>query len=145
MKERKKHMEKITYIDALSNAIALLEIHAKDGSDEDFDVAKTIEKLTALRDKTIMRNSHKSSKPTKKQEENTEVKARIRENMTDCDPMACGEIANMVGISIQKCSALLSQMVKAGEVVKTEEKRVSYFSLADEDDDVQALPSEISM
>jgi hypothetical protein len=36
-------------------------------------------------------------------------------------------------------------MVKAGEVVKTEEKRVSYFSLADEDDDVQALPSEISM
>ncbi len=138
-------MEKITYIDALSNAIALLEIHAKDGSVEDFDVAKTIEKLTALRDKTMLRNIRKSSKPTKKQEENAVVKVQIIEFLRGVERAKCGEVATAIGTSGQKCSSLLSQMVKAGDVVKTEEKRVSYFALADEDDDVQALPSEVSM
>ena len=48
--------------------------------------------------------------------------------------LRCGEIANELGISGQKCSALLSQMVKAGEVVKREgEKRVTLFLLPEND------------
>jgi len=137
-------MEKITYIDALNYALLVLSSdevrsHGADRHDE------FIDKLTALRDKTIMRNSHKSNKPTEKQEENAIVKTQIIEFLRGVERAKCGEVATAIGTSGQKCSSLLSQMVKAGEVVKTEEKRVSYFSLADEDDDVQALPSEISM
>lgn len=137
-------MEKITYIDALNYALLALssdEVRSKGAENHD----EFVNKLIALRDKTMLRNIRKSGKPTKKQEENTAVKAQIIEFLRGVERAKCGEAATAIGISGQKCSSLLSQMVKAGEVVKTEEKRVSYFSLADEDDSVQALPSEISM
>ena len=125
-------MTKITYIDALNAALTC------DLSDE------IKERLTALKEQLVKRNTAKSDKPTKTQRENAEVKARILEFLTHTlQGLRCGEIANEIGISGQKCSALLSQMVKAGEVVKTTEKRVSKFAIADSDDPVQALPGEL--
>ena len=113
----------ITYIDAINAALtADLSNEVKD-------------KLTALRDQIAKRNATKSDKPTKTQRENTEVKARILEYLTHTlQGLRCGEIANEIGISGQKCSALLSQLVKSGEVVKREgEKRVTLFLLPEND------------
>lgn len=113
----------ITYIDAINAALtADLSNEVKD-------------KLTALRDQIAKRNATKSDKPTKTQRENTEVKARILECLTHTlQGLRCGEIANEIGISGQKCSALLSQLVKSGEVVKREgEKRVTLFLLPEND------------
>lgn len=113
----------ITYIDAINAALtADLSNEVKD-------------KLTALRDQIAKRNATKSDKPTKTQRENAEVKARILECLTHTlQGLRCGEIANEIGISGQKCSALLSQLVKSGEVVKREgEKRVTLFLLPEND------------
>ena len=116
-------MKNITYIDAINAALtADLSNEVKD-------------KLTALRDQIAKRNTTKSDKPTKTQRENAEVKARILECLTHTlQGLRCGEIANEIGISGQKCSALLSQLVKSGEVVKREgEKRVTLFLLPEND------------
>ena len=116
-------MTKITYIDALNAALSC-------------DLSNEVkEKLTALRDQITKRNTTKSDKPTKTQRENAEVKARILECLTHTlQGLRCGEIANEIGISGQKCSALLSQLVKTGEVVKREgEKRVTLFLLPEND------------
>lgn len=116
-------MTKITYIDALNAALTC------DLSDE------IKEKLTALKEQLVKRNTAKSDKPTKTQRENAEVKAQIKEFLTHTlQGLRCGEIANEIGISGQKCSALLSQLVKSGEVVKREgEKRVTLFLLPEND------------
>ena len=116
-------MKNITYIDAINAALtADLSNEVKD-------------KLTALRDQIAKRNATKSDKPTKTQRENAEDKARILECLTHTlQGLRCGEIANEIGISGQKCSALLSQLVKSGEVVKREgEKRVTLFLLPEND------------
>ena len=138
-------MEKMTYVNALENALSLLNANVGNGFDE-FDVRATIEKLTALKATTEKRNSARggNGKPTKKQTENNAVKIAIKEILTDHDPMKCGDIANLVSISGQKCSALLSQMVGAGEVHKETTKHGSLFSIPVEEDDVQALPGEIT-
>lgn len=114
-----------TYIDALNEVLSTCTL-----SDQCED------KLIALRETIAKRNASKSSagKPTKTQRENVEVKERIREFLTHTlQGVRCGDIATACGISGQKCSALLSQMVKAGEVVKREEKRVALFLLPEND------------
>ena len=45
------------------------------------------------------------------------------------------ENAEMSKLSSQKLSALLKKMIEAGKVVRTVEKRVSYFSLAKEEEE----------
>ena len=134
-------MTKMTYVNAINAVLTAVK-------DNDITAinSEVVEKLIALGQSLEKRNSsHSNGKPTKKQAENADVKVAIKTVLADHDPMKCGDIASLVGISGQKCSALLSQMVKAGEVVKSEEKRVSLFSLADEDDPVQALPGELSV
>ncbi len=115
--------KKMTYIDALNAAlIAHLSTEVK-------------EKLTALKEQLMKRNASKSDKPTKTQKENAEIKARIHEFLTHTlQGVRCGDVASELGISGQKASALLSQMVKTGEVVKREgEKRVTLFLLPEND------------
>jgi predicted transcriptional regulator len=129
---------KMTYVNAINFALRALN---GENLENKVEVA---EKLIALGQSLEKRNASKSGKPTKAQRENAEVKSQILGVLTS-EGQKCGEIAEKVGISGQKCSALLAQMVKSGEVVKTEEKRVSLFSLADEDDPVQALPGELSV
>ena len=68
--------------------------------------------------------------PTKTQVANEGIKSAIVEAITGTEPMQAKAIGELVGISSQKASALLKQMVDAGVVVKTVEKAKSYFSLA---------------
>lgn len=127
---------RLTYVTALSNAIALLEIHAKDGSVEDFDVAETIEKLTALKEQTIKRNSA-DRKPTKKQAEakavNDKVADAIRALLSNAESMTIAEMREahdaLALLTPQKVTAVVGAMIKSGEIVRTVEKRVARFSL----------------
>ncbi len=73
-------------------------------------------------------------KPTAVQVANEGIKAEIVEAMTagtlytvtdiQKSVPACAELSN------QRVSALLRQLVEAGQVVRTEDKRKAYFSLA---------------
>lgn len=81
------------------------------------------------------RNENRSSKPTKKQKENTDVKAAIVEAMEKGKAYQIKDMLKtfdcLAEMSNQRVSALLRQLIKEGAVIRTEEKRVAYFALAD--------------
>ena len=106
-------MTKLTYAMAIDSAI--------NGNITD----EVREKLEALKTQLAKRNSGER-KPTKTQRENESVKADILGVLSD-EGKQCKDIAEAVGISGQKCSALLKQLVDAGLAEKYSEKRVTYF------------------
>lgn len=106
-------MTKMTYVNAIENAI--------NGNMTE----EVIEKLTALKGQLEKRNSGER-KPTKAQVANEQVKVDILGVLTS-EGKQCKDIAETLGISGQKCSALLKQLVDGGKAVKYTEKRVTYF------------------
>lgn len=66
-------------------------------------------------------------KQTKTQKENAELKAKIAETLSEADGMTATEVANAMGISLAKATALLTQMVKANEIRREVEKKVARF------------------
>lgn len=124
-----------SYVDALNYAINMLTYGIGSGDVNDAstvaDMTQCRDKLTALRDQTMKRNATKSDKPTKTQRENEGVKQEILAFLNLNASARCGDIATACGISGQKCSALLTQLVKDGTVTKFEgEKRITLFKLA---------------
>lgn len=114
-------MKKMTYVEALNIAIATV------------DNAEAVERLTALRDATVKRNSAER-KPTKAQEVNEGIKAEILEFLADGGKHTVSEImegvASLNGASNQKAASLVRQLKDAGVLVREEIKRKAYFHLA---------------
>jgi predicted Rossmann fold nucleotide-binding protein DprA/Smf involved in DNA uptake len=106
-------MTKMTYVVAIDSAL--------NGVITD----EVREKLEALKTR-LEKKSSATRKPTKSQRENETVKADILALLSD-EGKQCKDIAETLGISGQKCSALLKQMVEAGLAEKFNEKRVTYF------------------
>ena len=91
----------------------------------------------------LTKKNSRSGKPTKTQVENETIKAqiisvleRIGKPMTVTQLLAESEFA---GLSNQKISALLTQLRKSGEVVRTIEKKVAFYSLPDEVEDTEEM------
>jgi hypothetical protein len=77
----------------------------------------------------VSRKRTGSSKPTKRQTENEGIKARILEIMSD-EGMTAGEVVaalNIEGMTNQRVSALLRQLVLAEQVRKETVKGKSLF------------------
>ena len=76
-----------------------------------------------------------NKKATKTQEANVGIKSTILAVLEDGKSMTVTEMqgasAELGELSNQKVSALVRQLAEAGEVVKTIDKKVSRFSLAD--------------
>lgn len=108
----------ITYVDALEVAINAVA---------DTEIA---EKLSALKAQVAKR--HSSSKPTKNQIANEGIKEQIISVLANYENVTVKELLELLDgdYTSQKISALLRQLVTAGKVVKTTEKKVSRFSLA---------------
>lgn len=113
-------MTKLTYVDALNHAI------------ENLTDTAVIEKLTALRDQQIKRNSAER-KPTKNQLANValgdvvaEVLANAGKALTITEIMQSDE--RLAGLSNQKVTAVVRGM--GDRVVKIPDKRVNRFQLA---------------
>lgn len=108
-------MTKMTYVSAINdvlNGVALTQEH--------------VDKLTKLKE-SLEKRATGEKKPTATQKANVEVKARIAEFIKGGKAYSATEIGNALEISNQKASALLTQMIKAGEVEKFSEKRKTYF------------------
>lgn len=94
-----------------------------------------------------------SKKPTATQVANEAIKDTIREVLSDgkartvSEVIASGNFAE--GTTTQKISALMTLLIKSGDVVKTVNKKKSFFSLAptvsDDVDGVQALDRELAI
>ena len=82
------------------------------------------------------KKSYKSSKPSKRQEENEKVLVpAIKVFLATVDKATASQIANGVAVDFEvtapRITAQLTKLKKAGEVVNTKEKGVSYYSMAE--------------
>ena len=111
-------MNKMTYVSALTVAIDTLNDEA------------TVERLTALRDTLIKRNSRKATGLTKNQKQNVEIKDTIKGILANAEKLSATEVSEKANISLAKATALLSQLVKSGEVDREVLKKKAYFSVA---------------
>lgn len=133
-------MMKLTKKVALEVAISALsaaeikEYHMA-GTEEVFTAEEVIEKLLGMA-QALEAKSNAPKKPTKAQEANEGIKAHIAEVLVGQTPKTISEIMalseTLGAMSNQKVSALVGQMVKAGSLVRTEEKRKAFFSLPSE-------------
>lgn len=77
-----------------------------------------------------------AKKPTKAQSENEDIKNVILATLTD-EGVTVSDLQKkdetLSELSNQRVSALLRQLIEAGKVVKTVDKKKSYFSLVVED------------
>ncbi len=112
-------MTKMTYVNAINEAM--------NGNLTE----EVVERLEALKASLAKRNSHKATGMTKNQKVNEEIKVKMVETMTEIgEAKTAGEIGSLMGISNQKASALLNQLVKAEKVTKTCVKGKSLFAVA---------------
>lgn len=115
---------KVTKVERIN---ALISTYGIEGEDKDF-LLHEIELINK-------RNSYKSDKPTKAQKENATRKEGILAVLEEGKAYTATDIATAMGDgwSPQRASALLKQMIEAGQVVKAEVKRRSYFALVGTD------------
>lgn len=111
---------KITYVSVITDVLNGVEL-----------TKEHVEKLKALKVSLEKRGSGER-KPTATQKANVKVKESIVEFLADGSAHSATEIGKACGgISNQKASALLRQMVDEGSVVKFTEKRKTYFKIAE--------------
>lgn len=123
-------MTKYTYVDALNEVLANTTISEQ-----------AREKLTVLRDQQVKRSNisdfGRTRKPSKKQIENIDLAAELLDVMKRVGkPSTVSEYMKedekFSAMSNQKVSALMRVLESSGKVVKTTEKRKSYFAVAGE-------------
>jgi len=119
-------MTKMTYVNALDTAINFLNENIQYGD----DFSATVEKLEALKVQLAKRNSGER-KPTKTQKENEGLKEDIFAFVSENGAKRAGDVASHFGISGQKATALLKQIVDSGRLEKYAEKRVTFFRVAE--------------
>ena len=78
------------------------------------------------------RNAKRASKPSKTQKENESIKASILAVLTT-EPKVASEVAELVGISTQKASALLRQIegLEVSEVKVPKRGKMKGYALAE--------------
>ena len=89
----------------------------------------------------LLKKKSENKKATKNQEQNVEIKADILAVMVNMAPSTATEIMNAVKstdtvqyatLTNQRVSALLKQLIEDNKVVKTIDKKVSKFALANQ-------------
>ena len=114
----------ITYVSVLSKVIE----NSTNLSAEELD------KLIALRESIVKRNSVKSDKPTKTQVANANIGNEIAEAMVEgvtySIPDLCALVPSIKDASSQKVSPIMAKLVDAGKVVKSVVKGHNYYTLA---------------
>lgn len=100
------------------------------------------EELVAFIDHEIellTKKNSRSGKPTKTQVENESIKATIFETLlASGKPMTVTQLLatdKLADLSNQKVSALLTQLRKENKVVRTVEKKVAFYSIAESDEE----------
>ena len=98
----------------------------------------TVEDFEFLKERALksVRKATARKGLTKAQKENEGIKATIAETLAGAEKaLTATEVGNALGISCQKASALLKQMVDAGEIAKAKDGKATVFSAIAEDED----------
>lgn len=120
-------MTKITKRDNFTSIIAVLKEAGKD------DLVAVMEHEIELLDK---KSANRSSKPTVRQAENAEIKSAIVKSLESGKAYRCAEIKAMIpalaeGEGTQRTARLCNDLVSEGQLVKSIDKKVVYFALAE--------------
>ena len=120
-------MTKTTKRDNFNAIIAILKAAKAD------DLVAVMEHEIELLDK---KKASASSKPSVKQAENAEIKKQIAKSLLLNKWYRCAEIKELIpalanGEGTQRTARLCNDLVNEGVLVKTIEKRVVYFALAE--------------
>ena len=120
-----KKMTKKEYFAVLAEVVANSDMENKEGA-----LAFIAHEVELLEKKSA------KSGQTKTQKENAEILVKIKAELAEVGKAVTitelqAASAEMAQYSNQKLSALLKKLVESGEVVKTTEKKKSYFSLAE--------------
>ena len=103
-------------------------------------VANEVFKAYLENELELLKKKSENKKATKNQEANVAIKADILEVMANMTPSTATEIMNAVKsidteeyatLTNQRVSALLRQLIEDNKVVKSVDKKVSKFALAD--------------
>ena len=103
-------------------------------------VANEVFKAYLKNELELLKKKSENKKATKNQEANVAIKADILEVMANMTPSTATEIMNAVKsidtekyatLTNQRVSALLRQLIEDNKVVKSVDKKVSKFALAD--------------
>lgn len=108
--------------------IVYAALTSTDADDPDRDLR---ERLLGFIDHEIelLSRKHGSGKLTASQRENIALKQEIVRVLNSGEKFRSGEVASELGITIQKSTALLNQIVNETEsVVKVKEGKVTYFA-----------------
>ena len=119
-----KKMTKKEYFAVLAEVVANSDMENKEGA-----LAFIAHEVELLEKKSA------KSGQTKTQKENAEILVKIKAELAEVGKAVTitelqAASAEMAQYSNQKLSALLKKLVESGEVVKTTEKKKSYFAVA---------------
>ena len=124
--------KKMTMVEQYNATIALLNGETV----ENYSVADAVKFLTGRAEQTAKKNAGGGGgerKPTKTQVENEGIKAQIVATLAEIgEPATVGDIGKAnadLPTSPQKLTSLITQLVKAKAVVRTEVKGRAYFAL----------------
>ena len=90
----------------------------------------------------LAKKNSRSGKPTARQVENEKIKTSIMTVLECGKPLTVTQIMTELddsSLSNQRVSALLTQLKDSGEVVRTVEKKVAYYSIKEESDETEEV------
>lgn len=76
------------------------------------------------------KRSNGNSKPTAKQAEQDAMREKILAFLRENGTSTATDIQNALSISNQRVNGLMRPLVKSGEIIRTEDKKKAYFSVA---------------
>ena len=76
------------------------------------------------------KRSSGNSKPTAKQAEQDAMREKILSFLRENGTSTATDIQNALSISNQRVNGLMRPLVKSGEIIRTEDKKKAYFSVA---------------
>ena len=76
------------------------------------------------------KRSNGNSKPTAKQAEQEVMREKILTFLRENGTSTATDIQNALSISNQRVNGLMRPLVKSGEIIRTEDKKKAYFSVA---------------
>lgn len=91
------------------------------------DVVKFMEHEMEL---VSRKRSNGNSKPTAKQAEQDAMREKILAFLRENGTSTATDIQNALSISNQRVNGLMRPLVKSGEIIRTEDKKKAYFSVA---------------
>lgn len=109
-------MEKITKRERFANIIANYSLNNEDRMFIEHEI------------ELLERKASKDRKPTAKTLENIAIKENMVNTFEKSRAYTCTEIANTMGFTVNKASAMLSQLVAENKVTRETIKRKAYFT-----------------